>query len=214
MNSRYLSVFLENLRGNFDEEIQHETPYKIEGAKRTEPELESLIAGRVGWSEFFKSSRKFMDHELGWRTVEGLHGLASDHPEALRNAVGVLLETKDAASYYGRLERAGVDIRDDEYKAIRGNGTRAAVASTFLFIDQPTGFPVYRPRNVGQPLSKIVRENVNAGAPQEILERYYGWLDELSDVLQKEGIPVRHRLDVQGLLFVCHYKKWFDGIES
>jgi hypothetical protein len=214
VNSRYLSVFLENIRGNFEDEIQHETPYKIEGAKHTQPELASLVAGQIGWSEFFKSSRKFMDHELGWRAVGALEQLASEHPETLRNAIGALLETKDAASYYDRLARAGVDIRDDAYKAIRGKGSRAAVASTFLFIEEPTEYPVYRARNVGKPLSKIVRDNINAGSPEEILERYYGSLDELSDVLRKEGIPVRHRLDLQGLLFVCHYKKWFEGIES
>lgn len=209
MNERNLEIIVNNLQGMFDEEIQHETPYKLEAASRIRPLLDEVLAGETQWPAFLKGSGKFMAHHLGWRVAEDFKALSNDAPIALRHSVARLIETTDAATYYNELRAADVDIRD--YKNIRGAGARASVASFFLFVLEPRDRPVYRAVNTGRPLRRVVQVNVNKGSPDVILERYYVKLDELQASLVDRGIPVRHRLDMQGILWIANYKKWFEG---
>ena len=176
---------------------------------------EEARRGVCEWHSLLKAHRKFLSFQLGWRTFDNLLRLTAQHPQALEAAVDSLLETRDADAFWDELARGGGGEQAlEEYQQLSRIGTRAAVASLFLFLDDPERFPMYRMRNFGEPLERLLGQKLDRSTPGLLLKEYYEALDELKKRYQAAGLPAETPLDTQGTLWVLNYMHVLDGINT
>jgi hypothetical protein len=179
-----------------------ERRYKLEDSAKLLEILREVLEGEADWERFFKSGRKFLTNQLGWRVVAGLDYVSKSDPSALTAAVKELLESCDANRFWSRLESTvGNELNSEECKAFRGSGSRASVASFFLLLQNPNSNPIYRPQIIGTTLSKLTGASVTSETPNDTLRSYYEALDALMDKFRENGLAVQDRLDVQGAIW-------------
>ena len=185
-----------------------ESKYKPEYVAALAPAVAAVDAGELAWADVLRMRRSGVNNLLGWRMLRDLEWLAVEHPEVVRQAVARLTSDIDADAFWDVVQDVlGVERVRQAMPELRGTGSRASIASYFLFLRDAHGWPVFRPRNHGAPLVRITGAPLDGRSPGAMLADFYRQLDVLGGRLREGGLAVRSRLDVQGILWVVNSSK-------
>ena len=101
----------------------------------------------------------------------------------------------------GRRPRA---LSETQRKHFSGLGTRASVASYFLFLADPLGHPFYRPSFGGKAVEWLYdkKDGLDKRTIGNLLTDDVGRCRSLHRQFQDAGIPLRDMLDTQSALYI------------
>ena len=157
------------------EKIRVRERYKISGAQAVRRHLEAFQAGDPTSVDL--NPNNVLDI-LDWRVIKALNLMAAARPEIFRAALSIIwatpLNPKNADAFWTALEPA-VDAIDHEWsKALNGLGTRASIASFFLFAADPQRFPFFRPHYGGKAIEYLYgrTEGLDQTSPAALLHDY------------------------------------------
>lgn len=168
-----------------------ERNYKLAMAARLREATEAAHHGDDDWLESLRRALQG-SNLLPWQFADDLLKAAKDNPEPLRSAITELL---DADNLVGELDRFA-----DQVRAVTAAtpGNLVAFGSVLLMSATPEAYPPYRAEPVGAWAARVGVETDSSSASQR-----YRTLLELCDALigeaSRPGLPVRDRLDAQGL---------------
>lgn len=195
------------MRDHWDLITDDESAYKPAYAAAIADTVRRADAGEIGWDTVLEAKIEVARHLLGWRVVGPLLELIRAWPDGFSAGVREMLATQNADALWEAVtQAAGGPSRLEPIATLRGVGVRASVASYFLFVHDPTRWPMYRKDNFGTPLVKLTGEPLDESSPARLRWGYYRALDELQGRMRFAGLPVTSRLDVQGVLWVAKYK--------
>ncbi|AIZ45177.1 hypothetical protein QR90_08775 [Deinococcus radiopugnans] len=194
------------LRTQQDNLSQNERDYKVRGAQvvleKVQAALDTDPPGRIDVQPNAQLNL------LGWRTVGALNTLINGNPSAFREALQALWagpgDAVQADAFWATLDPAVQTLADAEKRGLTGLGTRASVASYFLFLRDPTGHPFYRPTFGGAAIEWLSggQRRLDRASPGALLADYVDRCETLLPVFQEAGVPLQDMLDVQGALYV------------
>lgn len=196
------TAFLLTQQDNLD---RNERAYKIEGADRTRAHLDDFLAGKVTKVNVQRPQDLNL---LSWQIVDGLNTMANTRPEVFRAALSALWEgahdPRQADAFWGRLDPALDALSDLQRKHFGGLGTRASVASYFLFLVDPTGHPFYRPNYGGRAVKWLYdrKDGLDERTLGSLLVDYVGRCRYLHREFVDGGVGLRDMLDTQGALYI------------
>lgn len=206
MNDTALNTSINHMRLHWNKIDGDETTYKLREVAKIRESFEQARQGDLEWKDVLKQHRKFLSFHLGWRALDDLFRLATEHPQALRAAVNALFASRDADAFWDELALSVESEQElDDYRQLKGVGAQAAAASLFLFLDDAKQFPMFRSRNFGSPLECILGHKLDRSTPGSLLPQYYDGLTALLKRYQAAGLPAETPLDVQGTLWVLNY---------
>ena len=208
MRPEHVDRVIAFMHGAWHDIEEDESKYKPEYVAAVAPAVAAVDAGELAWADVLRMRRKVVNSLLGWRMLRDLEWLAVEHPEVVRRAVARLTSEINADAFWDVVQDAlGVERVRQAMPVLRGRGSRASIASYFLFLRDPHGWPVFRTNLHGSALVRITGEPLDGRSPGAMLADFYRRLDVLGDRLREGGLAVRSRLDVQGILWVVNYNK-------
>ncbi|WP_185974726.1 AAA family ATPase [Deinococcus detaillensis] len=184
-----------------------ERAYKLEGVAMVYPALKAFVDGGSAEGVTVQPQRSGLN-QLDWRVAASLDLLLKQRPDSLRQALQILwtqpLEARRTDEFWGKLEDALQSLTPDERRPINGLGTRASVASYFLFLADPTGHPFYRRKFGARAVTWFYEDEPQQRrtSPGELLAEYVDRCQELHAAFLAAGLPFRDLLDTQSALFV------------
>ena len=112
-----------------------ESKYKPDYVAALAPAVAAVDAGELAWADVLRMRRSGINNLLGWRMLRDLDWLAVEHPDTLRQAVARLTSEHDADAFWGVITGSlGVERARQAMPELRGTGSRASIASYFLFL--------------------------------------------------------------------------------
>lgn len=208
MNPESLQLAIDFMRDHWHLITDDESRFKSEYASRVAAVRQDAEHRKATWREVLEKEAKGATKLLGWRTLDALLRLDAEHPGLLQEAITALYRDGDADDYAGALMRTvAPQAWSEQFKNLRSVGSRASVASFFLFLRDHEHQPLFRAANFGTPLVQITGEPLDRRSPGTLLRDYVRGVDLVLKALQAAGLPARSRLDAQGVLWVVHYKK-------
>lgn len=192
----WLKTQTENLERN-------ERQYKSAGAKTVRERL----------LEFGTASAKINVQAddlnlLSWRIVDPINVMANARPQVFQAALNAIwahpLAPANADRFWSLLDPA-LDVLDpDRRKQFNGVGTRASVASYFLFVADHEHQPFYRPNFGGKAVNWLYdpREALTTKSPGALLDDYLHRCKYLHRSFLEAGVPLKDMLDTQGALYI------------
>ncbi|MGY2896777.1 hypothetical protein [Deinococcus sp. UYEF24] len=182
-----------------------ERSYKVPGAEKIHAHLQAFLEGNPA------SVNVNLDNALDildWRVIELLNSVAVTSPEVFRQALKTLwslpLTAKRADNFWSALDPALGSVPAIVSKAVNGLGTRASVASYFLFLADPVKFPFYRPSYGGKAIEYLYerKEALDQASPGALLHDYGLRCAFLLREFKDAGLPLQDMLDLQSALYV------------
>ena len=171
---------------------RRERSYKVDMARRVHSAVEAARAGDSAWRDLLKRSLQG-SNLLPWQFTDALFTAAADRSSDLRAAVLGLLDATEPLNQ--------LDTFSAEVKAIHPNatpGNLVAFASVLLMSSDPAAYPPYRAEPATEWAARVGADTAGSGAR----ERYEALLHLCDDLVRRgsaEGLPLRDRLDAQGL---------------
>lgn len=154
----------------------------VEAARRSDPDWMTLLRKALQGSNL-----------LPWQFVDALLKAAEPQPSRLREAILALTDANDPIA---QLDAFADEVREVHSNATPGNLT--ALGSVLLMTVDPPSYPPYRPEPAGEWAARV-----GAAAETSSPSQRYRSLLELCDGLLRKaegaGLPIRDRLDAQGL---------------
>ena len=145
---------------------------------------------------------------LSWRIVDPLNVMANTQPQTFQVALKALwtqpLAPANADTFWSLLDPA-LDVLDpNRRKQFNGVGTRASVASYFLFVADPQHQPFYRPNFGGKAVNWLYdpKEALTTRSPGALLDDYLHRCKYLHRSFADAGVPLKDMLDTQGALYI------------
>lgn len=193
-----------------DEQLEHlsrnERAYKVQGAASVHMVLQAFVQDGADGRVNVQPQKDL--NLLGWQIVDGLNGMANARPEVMRAALQDLWATTpgeaNADAFWSRLDPALDSLGAVQRKAFGGQGTRASVASYFLFLADPAGHPFYRPSFGGKALSWLYdrKDGLDTRTLGSLLTDYRGRCTYLRREFQDRRLPVEDMIDTQSVLYM------------
>lgn len=184
---------------------QRERGYKVPGAEKIRVHLQCFLDGETAQANVNIGNTLDI---LGWRVVDGLNQVAATAPETFKRALQALWSQprtgKNADAFWATLDPALDVLAPDVAKHFNGMGTRASVASYFLFLADPTAVPFYRPGFGGKAINYLYEKNasLSTASPGALLDDYQKRCAYLLRQFMDAGVPLRDLLDLQSALYV------------
>lgn len=172
---------------------REEHGYKRAMAARLGAARRLFLENDEGWYESLLSALQ-STNLLHWRTVSRFREAASERPEALAAAIGVLWGDVDAGA--DDLAAFEEPIREAVDSITPGN--IVALGALLLMARDPEAFPPYRTTPVEKWRKLVGRESLGTSP----VERYRELLELTDELLQRApgaGIALSSRLEAQGL---------------
>lgn len=185
--------------------FQRERGYKVPATDRLRAHLQQFVGGDLK-GRLNVNQGNVLDI-LSWRNVDLLNRMAAAAPDTFRSALQELwsmpLDPLRADAFWATLDPALDSLPADRAKHVQGLGTRASIASYFLFIAEPPQVPFYRPRFGGDAIKHLYPHRPLAGeSPGHRLKDYGERCAVLKERFNESGLPVADMLDVQSALYV------------
>lgn len=183
-----------------------ERAYKVPGAEKIREHLQAFLDGDD--AEVDVNFGKALDM-VDWRITDTLNQLAAEHPEAFRNALAAIwqppLKAEQADAFWAALDPALDALPAATTKKFNGVGTRASVASFFLFVADPAAFPFYRPGFGGKAINFLYDkgEHLSQKSPGNLLTDYTSRCQFLRREFKDAGVPLQDMLDLQSALYIA-----------
>lgn len=183
---------------------RNERAYKLSGAHDVDTRLRAALNGAPVRKVNVQPGSKL--NMLGWRTAGGLNALVNSDQGVFREALDELRrdpgnrETVNA--FWEKLEPLVAALPDAERRPVSGQGTRASIASYFLFLADPEHHPFYRPSFGGQAVEWLYGRPLDRQSPGHLLQDYLGRCEALLPAFQEAGVPLQDMLDLQGALYI------------
>lgn len=192
----WLMTQTENLERN-------ERAYKLKGAEAVREHLKNMEpeSGKIN----VQSDGLNL---LSWRIADPINVMANAKPRTFQAALESLwtqpLAPSHADQFWRLLDPALDQLSPERRKQFNGIGTRASVASYFLFIADPRHQPFYRPQFGGRAVNWLYdpREALTTRSPGALLDDYLHRCKYLHRSFQDAGVPLEDMLDTQGALYI------------
>ncbi|AWT36831.1 hypothetical protein GCM10008956_26640 [Deinococcus arenae] len=190
-----------------------ERNYKIPGAEKLTVHLQAFRAGETTKVDVNEGNTLDI---LDWRVVDGLNQMAAADAYAFRQALDTIwtepLSPRNADRFWAAIDPALDSISPDISKHFNGLGTRASVASYFLFLADPKKFPFYRPSFGGKAMEYLYdrTEALDRASPGALLHDYGCRCAFLLREFRDAGLKLDDMVDLQSALYVMvqdHLKK-------
>jgi 5-methylcytosine-specific restriction protein B len=169
-----------------------ERGYKLVMAARLHEATEAARANDANWISLLRQAVQG-SNLLPWQFVDSLMKAAEREPSRTREAILALVDAQDRV---GELDGFTEAVRAIHPAATPGN--LAALGSVLLMSMEAPTYPPYRPEPVGEWAARVGADADTSSASQR-----YRTLLTLCDELLREAeaaqLPVRDRLDAQGL---------------
>lgn len=197
--AKWLETQGENLAKN-------ERAYKIAGAQSVYMLLTDYLAGNMREKVNVQPPKHL--NLLGWQILDGLNTMANESPEAFRAALQVIWEQPISAAnadrFWSELDPALDKLTDKQRKHFSGEGTRASVASYFLFLADPIHQPFYRPNFGGKAINWLygTKDGLDRRTLGTLLTDYTGRCRYLKSEFNDAGVPLEDMIDVQSALYI------------
>lgn len=197
--SGWLLTQQENLEKN-------ERDYKVRGAAKVHAGLQAFLDAPIAGKVNVQPQQDL--NLLGWQIVDGLNVMANRSPDVFRQALRIIwaqpLDPQNADAFWSALDPALDVLTETQRKHFSGVGTRASVASYFLFLADPLGHPSYRPSFGGKAIEWLYDkgDGLDRRSLGSLLTDYVGRCRYLQRQFQDAGIPLRDMLDTQGALYI------------
>lgn len=174
-----------------------ERKYKLVVAERLAQARNALLGGSSDWIDLLKKAMGKPNNLITWRLGFDFTKWCQEEPEAAASALRVLWDTDLQPSYQERVRRFA------ELAPQRAHsGQRAIISSILLMGVDPTAYPVYRPVYYSKGYALTGYGPIPEGADvAKIYEHALGFLDQILSEAQARGLPLRDRLDAQGVLW-------------
>ncbi|WP_174369228.1 McrB family protein [Deinococcus sp. JMULE3] len=184
---------------------QNERAYKLSGARDSEERLHATLSGAGPTKVNVQPGNNL--NMLSWRTAGGLNALVNRGHAAFRDALATLrrdpVNPDDVNAFWTTLTPLADTLPDADRKPISGQGTRASIASYFLFLAQPEHHPFYRPTFGGQAVEWLYGgQPLDRQSTGHLLHDYVRRCATLLPAFQAAGVPLRDMLDLQGALYL------------
>jgi hypothetical protein len=183
----------------------NERAYKLSGATDIHLRLSVALNGSVPSKLNIQSGSKL--RMLGWRTVISFNALVNHNVQVFRAALEILrgeaVNPLPANSFWAILDPVAAELPEADRKPLAGTGTRASIASYFLFLADPVGHPFYRPSFGGQAVMWLYKDRpLDSRSPGHLLQDYVSRCEVLLQEFRAQGVPLQDMLDLQGALYI------------
>lgn len=170
-----------------------ERDYKLAAAQRVRDARDALEAGSADWPQLLRTSFTKDNNLVGWRVHQPFTDWVSAKAEAAAGALRELWRQPGMSSVDLFLDR----VPD---AAAHGTGARLSIASFLLGGADATALPPWRANSASTAyrLTNFWKPEPTA-TDGERYATFLDFLDLVSDIGHRHGIPVRDRLDAQGL---------------
>ncbi|UQN08782.1 AAA family ATPase [Deinococcus sp. QL22] len=187
----------------------NERAYKLSGAKDIHLRLSVALQGSATGKLNVQPGNKL--NMLGWRTVSGVNALVNRDAQMFREALDALrhdaVDPLHANDFWAILDPVAADLPEADRKPFAGTGTRASIASYFLFLADPVGHPFYRPSFGGQAVMWLYSDRpLDRRSPGHLLQDYVSRCEVLLKEFQAQGVPLQDMLDLQGALYILSHQ--------
>lgn len=195
---RWLATQSDNLERN-------ERRYKVEGAAQVHELLGHFLEGDLPGKLNLQPPSAL--NLLGWQVLDGLNGMANTRPDVFRAALqrlwSVPLDPRHVDDFWSILDPALNDLSPVQRSKFNGEGTRASVASYFLFVADPVHQPFYRPNFGGKAIAWLYgKDGLDTRSLGSLLTDYTGRCRYLQREFRDAGIPLEDMIDTQSALYI------------
>ena len=187
-----------------------EIDYKVEISRKLVEARAAVLTGTDDWAELLKSALNPNEANfISWRLISGLNKWCAEQPgDALRALKAIWAQDDSSVS-----ERVRAFSDQFPREVTSGAGSRTNVASVLLmglFVEQ---YPPFRIRIFNNAYVRTGFDQPAKGADEAALyEHALGFLDRIIDEASERGLPLRHRLDAQSVLWAVMQDR--DGVQS
>ncbi|RJF72731.1 hypothetical protein D3875_15475 [Deinococcus cavernae] len=184
----------------------NERDYKVPGAREVHRLLHDFLEGKTEGKVNVQPPRHL--NLLGWQILDGLNKVANERPEIFRAALSAIwstpLDPRNADLFWSTLDPALDVLGDTQRKHFNGEGTRASVASYFLFLADPEHQPFYRPNFGGRAIGWLYdrKDGLDSRTLGSLLADYTGRCHYLKGEFDDLGVPLQDMIDVQSALYI------------
>ena len=207
MNDDLIETMARRLAAEWRDFIDSERAYKITGAEVARANVEEALEGKRPWSQVFTGqARKILSNQLASNQYmnRAFASLMASDDAAIDAMVRHWWVDGDLDSAAAALDAIVKDpTREDEFRHMRGLGSRASVLAFFRLLKDPRTFPIFRPGHVNDARNVLKFPKLEGSTPAELLRSYDALLDDLRQRFAEHGLELRDRLDVQGVLFTA-----------
>lgn len=172
----------------------NERNFKLQLAQRVR-DLRLAVQSGQDWQDLLKRALGHPNNLVDFRVCDSLRRWAADDPNAASRAFEALWDdTRDTPD-------AVAAFADQLPPSIAGSGTRANLASYLLLGVDPTGTAIYRPSAFELAYRLVGVKAPGRDRPEGAYEAGANFLDQYLERLRARDLPLRDRLDAQGLLW-------------
>jgi len=193
------------LAGQTENLERNERQYKVHGAAQVHELLTRFLAGELEGKVNLQPPAAL--NLLGWQVLDGLNVMANARPDLFRQALGQLwitpLDPGRADDFWRLLDPALDELSAVQRGKFNGEGTRASVASYFLFVADPAHQPYYRPNFGGKAITWLYgKDGLDTRSLGSLLQDYSGRCRYLQREFRDAGIPLEDMIDTQSALYI------------
>ena len=187
-----------------------ELNYKIEIGQKLAAAREAVLAEADEWTQLIKNGiANSLNNIVHFAQISNFCRWVDSSPNDALRALNALWVDDD--SPVSRRVRSFSELLPQS--VIRGSvgtgvGTRTSVASYLLLGLDVQDYPPFKVTLFNDAYRRIEYDQPKKDADEATLyEHALGFLDRFIDEARTRGLPVRHRLDAQSLVYVIHYQE-------
>lgn len=193
------------LAGQRENLEQNERQYKVQGAEQVRALLQKVLDGDAEGKINVQPPKAL--NLLGWQVLDGLNVMVNARPEVFRDALSKLwsapLSASNADVFWSILDPALDELSPVQRGKFGGEGTRASVASYFLFVADPVRQPFYRPHFGGRAITWLYgNDRLDGRSLGHLLTDYIGRCTYLQREFKDAGLPLEDMIDTQSALYI------------
>ena len=174
-----------------------EVAYKLEMAKRMEAARLLLARGDDAWKVHIRAGLNRKYNFLSWRNVDKFREWCEENPAAL-NQVWTEDEPLTTA------DRIGAFVSILPSSIVRGPGTRMKLIAGLLMSRDVQEYPPFQKLNFAKAYRLTGYEPAPKNANEAALyDHALGFFDKFMEEAESRGLPLRHRLDAQSLVWAA-----------
>lgn len=184
----------------------NERDYKVAGAEAVRKLLQAHLASETEEKIDVQPAKHL--NLLSWQIVDGLNTMANNKPEVFKAALRAIwsrpLDPRNADVFWSVLDPALDTLNETQRKHFNGQGTRASVASYFLFLADPEQQPHYRLNFSGKAIGWLYdrKDGLDTRTLGSLLSDHAGRCCYLKNEFNDRGIPLKDMIDVQSALYI------------
>ena len=178
--------------------VKAEVQYKLEIACKVAAAREAVLCGADNWADSLKKALTPM-HPIFPIALSDFNRVCHDFSNEARNALRAIW-TEDGLSAAERINAFSKTFPWSKVKG--GKGTRTTVISALLMGLGIERYPPYTTEKFKSAYENTGYNPPDKNAGEDVLyEHALGFLDRLIQEAQARGVPLRHRLDAQSVVW-------------